>query len=232
MRDLLSAATLSKPITCNLILVPQPQARAGTFGLPGQDFTLCAVDEATDLIVMEVGIERYEYQDQKATTVVHLSSDSRSIPPGVTTQITVRPQQGAIRPRRLIIGGNTDRWVVHDIRIGGRTQLSQAGALPGDLFSSTSIDAFLSMSVVQVTMDFTIIVSYVGRDPGGEPFFGALLCEEVEYGRGKTVTRVGRRFIARWTPEGRREPWMTAADPTAGELDPGNKDAGAVVSAR
>ena len=49
-------------------------------------------------------------------------------------------------------GGAAD-WIVNDIKIGNRSQFSQAGDVPGDMFANTSIDSFVTFETAQTAMD-------------------------------------------------------------------------------
>lgn len=53
-------------------------------------------------------------------------------------------------------------------------------------------------------MDITITIEYIGLDPGGSVFTGALL----------GIEPISPSVFFRWTPEGRFEPWL------AGSHDP------------
>lgn len=102
------------------------------------------------------------------------------IQPNQTAQIVARPQIVAFRPERFFIsgagtpGGAAD-WVVQDIRIGTRSQLAQAGELPGEMFATGAIDAYVSFETAQISMDVTIIVRYVGTVEAGVPFFASMI---------------------------------------------------------
>lgn len=84
--------------------------------------------------------------------------------------ITARPQNVAYRPERIVIGGTASNWTISDIKVGNRSQLSQAGDLPGEMFSNVAIDTFVSMETVQTAMDFVIQVTFVGTNSAGEQF--------------------------------------------------------------
>lgn len=121
--------------------------------------------------------------------------------PGESVEIHVRPQRGAYRPERLFVsdyrpvkemkrawwkrvimfwrkapepGGAAD-WEILDIRVGGKSQFAQAGALPGDMFSNMSIDSFVSFDVCQLGEEITLVVRYNGPVQKGVPFIGGML---------------------------------------------------------
>ena len=63
------------------------------------------------------------------------------------TTITVTPTNtDRYSLRTMEMQGDAHNWHVHDIRIGGVTQLSQAGSLPGDLFASAAIESYVSIA--------------------------------------------------------------------------------------
>lgn len=88
--------------------------------------------------------------------------------------ITARPQNVAYRPERIVLGGTPANWTINDIKVGNRSQLSQAGELPGEAFAATAIDTFVSMETVQTAMDFVIQVTFIGTASAGEQFKAAV----------------------------------------------------------
>jgi hypothetical protein len=99
---------------------------------------------------------------------------------GQSAQITARPQRVAFRPERVFIsasgtaGGASD-WIVNDIKIGNRSQFSQSGDVPGDMFANNSIDSFVSFETAQTAMDVVLVVTYVGVNTEGAAFYGAII---------------------------------------------------------
>jgi len=130
--------------------------------------------------------------------VLPFSSDKERICPGQTAEITARPQRVAFRPERFFVSdgfadyngpwwkrlwpwykapqlnGASD-WIIHDIKIGNRSQFSQAGAIPADMFRSTAVDSFISFETAQTAMDIKIIVEYVGACPTGQYFYASMI---------------------------------------------------------
>ena len=193
-------------IVCNLFLRPSEA------GHPS-DRVLCAVDESRDLIVLEVGTERYGRPVVNQSRITMPISSNMNILPRVSAQIVSRPPQGyPFRPDRLIIGQPAEDWVINDIRIGQLTQVS--GDLPGELFSSTMIEGFIRFPVVQATMDLALTVRYVGGDPAGRPFNGAFIGQSPE----ASVQMVAdHRSVLHWMPEGRYASWLSGtSDALAG----------------
>jgi hypothetical protein len=103
-----------------------------------------------------------------------------AILPTQSAQITARPQRVAFRPERVFIsaagtsGGAAD-WVVNDIKIGNRSQFSQSGDVPGDMFATNAIDGFVSFETAQTAMDVVMVVTYIGLNEYGVPFFGSIV---------------------------------------------------------
>jgi hypothetical protein len=99
---------------------------------------------------------------------------------GQSAQITSRPQRVAFRPERVFIsagptGEGANAWLVNDIKIGNRSQFSQSGYIPGDMFANVSIDSFVSFETAQTAMDIVMVVTYNGASSDGQPFFGAII---------------------------------------------------------
>ena len=111
----------------------------------------------------------------RADRVLLPMSSGVNILPNTSAQITSRPQNVAFRPERVIIGGTPGDWVVNDIKVGNRSQFSQSGDVPGEVFANTTIDAFVSFETVQTAMDFVMLVTFIGASESGAPFFCAVL---------------------------------------------------------
>ena len=108
-------------------------------------------------------------------------SSGVAILPGTTAQVTARPQGIAFRPERVIIGNVPADWVVNDIKVGNESQLAQSGDLPGEMFSATTVDGFVTFRTVQSAMDFVMQVTYIGDNPKGEAFLCGVIGAEVRY---------------------------------------------------
>lgn len=128
-----------------------------------------------------------------------LSTGASRVKPGQTAEITARPQCLAFRPERLFVSSYSPEykipwwkrplvpwivipkthgagdWLINDIIIGNRSQFAQAGNLPGDLFSNTAIDSFVTFDTCQTAMDVRLLVTYVGPVKEGCAFTGAML---------------------------------------------------------
>ena len=116
----------------------------------------------------------------QAVRIVLPMSTGCPILPTQSAQITARSQMGAFRPERIFIsaagtsGGAAD-WVVNDCKIGNRSQFAQSGDVPGDMFATNAIDGFVSFETVQTAMDVVLVVTYIGLNESGCPFFGAMV---------------------------------------------------------
>lgn len=111
----------------------------------------------------------------RADRVVLPMSSGVNILPNTSAQITSRPQTVAFRPERLIIGGNAGDWIINDVKVGNRSQFSQSGDVPGEMFAATTIDSFVSFETVQTAMDFVVLVTFVGASESGAPFVCGVL---------------------------------------------------------
>ncbi len=67
------------------------------------------------------------------------------VKPKQSAQITARPH-GAFLPERMILS-NPEDWVINDIKVGGVSQFSQSGDVPGEMFGDgQGACAFLPMT--------------------------------------------------------------------------------------
>ena len=119
-----------------------------------------------------------------------MNTGGQAVPYNSTAIITSRPQRVAFRPERIFvsppIGGTAGLgsagWFINDITIGNRSQLVQAGGLPGDMFQNTSIDSFVTFETAQTSMDVVISTtlidtafeSIVAVNPGAV-FYGGII---------------------------------------------------------
>ena len=107
---------------------------------------------------------------------------STSVPilPTQSAQITGRPQTLVFKIGRFVIsnagtaGGSAD-WIVNDIKIGNVSQFVQSGDVPGDMFATNAIDTFVRFAPAQTAMDVVVVVTYIGLNESGCPFFGAMV---------------------------------------------------------
>lgn len=95
------------------------------------------------------------------------------IKPGERLTVTARPQRVAFRPERITIE-NADRWLVHDFKIGNRSQFAQSGDIPGSFFDARNADAALVFETAQTAMDVSFDVTYLGQEKDGEQFLATV----------------------------------------------------------
>jgi hypothetical protein len=130
--------------------------------------------------------------------VLPMSTGMSAIRRNQTTAITARPQRLAFRPERLFISNSNPAykgpwwkrlspwyqtpllygaadWTVNELTIGNRSQFSQQGNLPGDMFATTAIGSFFSFGTCQTAMDVVLTVTYTGACPTGHVFSGGML---------------------------------------------------------
>jgi hypothetical protein len=100
--------------------------------------------------------------------------------PTQSAQITGRPQCLVFKIGRFVIsnagtaGGSAD-WIVNDLKIGNVSQFVQSGDVPGDMFATNAIDTFVRFAPAQTAMDVVVVVTYIGLNESGCPFFGAMV---------------------------------------------------------
>ena len=117
---------------------------------------------------------------ERAAREVLPMSTGVAILPTQSAQITARPQRVAFRPERVFIsaagttGGAAD-WIVNDIKIGNRSQFSQSGDVPGDMFATNAIDGFVSFETAQTAMDVVMVVTYIGTNESGVAFYASIV---------------------------------------------------------
>jgi hypothetical protein len=115
-----------------------------------------------------------------------MNTGGQKVPYNSTAIITSRPQRVAFRPERIFvsppIGGTTGLgsagWFINDITIGNRSQLVQAGGLPGDMFQNTSIDSFVTFETAQTSMDVVISTTLIDTafvETSGAVFYGGII---------------------------------------------------------
>jgi len=102
--------------------------------------------------------------------------------PGDLFDVIIRPQTLAFRPEDLAIHGDRSRWVVHDIKIGNRSQfMAKRGPAPGTEFGPGGILEHLRLETCQTAMDLVLVVEYVGPEPDGEIFEGTIVGLAVDF---------------------------------------------------
>ena len=115
-----------------------------------------------------------------------LRSDNRDGAPMkiLTTQtvdVSIRPQTW-FRPEDLAIRGDRSRWMVHDIRVGNRSQFAgKRGPAAGTEFGPGGICEHLRLETCQTGMDLTLTVEYVGPEESGEVFEAVIVGKAFEF---------------------------------------------------
>jgi len=110
---------------------------------------------------------------------------SPRVPPHQPTRVTARAKEAIDIERILISGAATEKgaadWIVNDIEVDGRSQLTLKN-LSGALFGGKGVAAnqkartrfsMQGFDPVEHGSEFTIVVTYVGPNPEGVPFFAA-----------------------------------------------------------
>jgi hypothetical protein len=90
--------------------------------------------------------------------------------PAQKMDVLFRPQTIAFRPEEIAIHGDRSRWMVHDIKVGNRSQLGGHGPAPGTDFGPGGICEKLKLETCQTAMDFVLSVEYIGPEEAGEVF--------------------------------------------------------------
>lgn len=96
---------------------------------------------------------------------------SQTIGAGATVNVVGRPQI-PFRVERLVTTGVAG-LLIDDVRVGNKSQLPQAGALPNEIFGFTAVAVALMGDTAAPAMDVTVVV----RNPtgGGLVFAGAII---------------------------------------------------------
>jgi hypothetical protein len=109
------------------------------------------------------------------------------VPQRQPTRVATRATRGAVDVERLYIsaagtpGGAAD-WIVNDIEIDGRSQLAHKD-LPGALFGGHGVAAGRGSTTMALTgfdpvernREVAVIVTYVGPNPEGIPFYASIV---------------------------------------------------------
>jgi hypothetical protein len=84
-------------------------------------------------------------------------STSVLIEPTQSAQITARPQK-CLLPERMVIG-DSENWIINDIKIGMRCQLASVGDLPGQAFSSRTIGCHMTLDPIPPGRDLIMVTT-------------------------------------------------------------------------
>ena len=131
--------------------------------------------------------EREQFDERTSRLPITMQSQTRDfepmkIKPGKPAEVIARPQTCVFRPEDIAIHGDRARWVVHDIRVGNRSQFAQIrGPVPGTEFGPGGILEHLRLNVAQVAMDIALVVEYVGPEADGEIFEATMVGTATEF---------------------------------------------------
>lgn len=92
------------------------------------------------------------------------------VPTAGSTLLTARPQR-AIRIERLAIPDEiAASFVIHDLRIAGRSQFVASAS--GELFAASGLGLPIDAAPVAAGTDVALDIEYIGEDPYGRVFLG------------------------------------------------------------
>ena len=197
-------ASWRPPIACRIARRADRDLSSVLAGVPDRavgagvvrDDVLRAARADTGAVVLEVGLELF--RDERARRVAMPLASPGPIPPGERVVVESLPVSAAARLDRLMIAGAPSDWVVRALDVAGRPQLAESDcSIPGEVFLASAFDPAIVMDRVPAGGSVSLAVSYVGRDPRGIAFLGTIIGEQEE-----KIARVGRRFVARWDPDG------------------------------
>lgn len=90
-------------------------------------------------------------------------------------EISVVPQT-AFQAERLVVASTiATSFMIENISIGGRLQLMNDNGVPAELFTATTQDSVLRLEAAAPGTEIRFRVRYIGSDPVGVRFIGALL---------------------------------------------------------
>jgi hypothetical protein len=70
--------------------------------------------------------------------------------------------------------GSAD-WLIRDILIDGKSQFTQTGDLPGDMFRSSAIDSFVVFGECPSGAEIVVKATYIGPHPKGQRFYSGMV---------------------------------------------------------
>lgn len=131
--------------------------------------------------------ERKKVAERTSRLPITFRSETRDyvpmkIKPGTTVDVAVRPQTLAFRPEDLAIRGDRSRWLVHDIRVGNRSQFAgKRGPAAGTEFGPGGVCEHLRLETAHTAMDIVLAVEYLGPEADGEVFEGVMVGTATEF---------------------------------------------------
>jgi len=69
---------------------------------------------------------------------------------------------------------------VNDIKIASKSIFLQSGDIPGDMFATKSVDMFVSFRQAAPGQDVVVVVTYIGMNKEGCPFFASMVGASVK----------------------------------------------------
>jgi hypothetical protein len=102
---------------------------------------------------------------------------------GQFVEIIERPQYLAFQPEDLGIHGDRSLWMIHDLKVGDRSQFAsnKRGPTPGTDFGPGGVLEHLRLETAQTAMNISIIVEYTGSDPQGAVFEATMVGTSLTY---------------------------------------------------
>jgi hypothetical protein len=133
---------------------------------------------------------------------------------GQSAKITASPQRMPFQITRVFVASRNDvpasDWLINDIKVANRSQFSQSGDIPADMFATNAIDSFVTFEAVDTNAKIDVIVTYIGDCEEGADFFGAMI-GEAEDPR-KTAKRHRARSKAALKQSRNAEGWRPTAN--------------------
>lgn len=155
--------------------------------LPVDQLPIVLETYRTVIVALIAEEERTKLAERTTRVPMTMRSENRDYQPmklknGDMHEVIVRPQFLAFRPEDLAIHGDRSHWMVHDIKVGNRSQFAgKRGPAPGTEFGPGGICEHLRLETCQTAMDITIVVEYVGPDLDGEIFEATLVGTAIEF---------------------------------------------------
>jgi hypothetical protein len=162
-----------------------------TLELPVEQLPLVIEMYGTMVLALNAETAREEMAKRTTREPLTMRSENRDYTPrkikpvrngGEIFDVVIRPQCLAFRPEDLAIKGDPSYWMVHDIKVGNRSQfVDRRGPAPGKEFGPGGILEHLRLETVQTAMDLMVRVEYVGPDPEGAVFEATMVGTSFAY---------------------------------------------------
>jgi hypothetical protein len=81
---------------------------------------------------------------------------------GTSARITTRPTYSVFCPMKIYFAPRSSDWTVDDVLVAGRSILGSRRSVRGD-----ELEMVLPRIAVQVGVDFSVDVTYIGHEPDG-----------------------------------------------------------------